>query len=87
MRIPSIVRFTAINFLKFTLFITVMCVLASVIIGLMWLSEQYLGHPAWGGGSIFVFVALFFSYLQARHDVKIEDNRNSRIADRLSRDD
>lgn len=87
MRIPSVVRYTAINFLKCLLFITVMCALASVVIGLMWLSEQHLGHPAWGGGSIFVFAALFFSYLQARHDVKIEDIRNSRIADRLSRDD
>lgn len=87
MQIPSIVKFTAINFLKFALFITVMFVIATVVIGLMWMSEQYLGHPAWGGGSIFVFAALFFSYLQARHDVKLEHARNSRIAERLSRDD
>ena len=87
MRIPSIVRFTAINFLKFTLFITVMFVIAGVVVGLMWMSEQYLGHPTWGGGSIFVFAALFFSYLQARQEVKMENVRNSRIAERLSRED
>lgn len=87
MRIPSIVRFTAINFLKFALFITVMFMIAGVVVGLMWMSEQYLGHPAWGGGSIFVFAALFFSYLQARQEVKMENVRNSRIAERLSRED
>lgn len=87
MEIPSIVRFTAINFLKFMLFVTVLFAVTGAVLGLIWLSEQYLGSGAWAGVPLFVSAVLFFSYLQARHDVVAENRRNQSIAERLSRED
>lgn len=87
MQIPSIVKFTAVNFFKFVMFITVMFAIAGVVIAVMEISEHYLGHALWGAIPLFVAVALFFSYLQARQDVVTERRRNQSIAERLSRED
>lgn len=87
MQIPSIVRFTAINFFKFALFIFIMFAIAGAVVVVMELSKYYLGHAMWGAVPLFVAAALFFSYLQARQDVVAEDRRNQRISERLSRED
>jgi hypothetical protein len=44
MQIPSIVRFTAINFFKFALFITIMFAIAGAVVVVMELSKYYLGY-------------------------------------------
>lgn len=87
MQIPSIVKFTAINFAKAVLFITVGAVVISGILAVVWLSEQYLGHAAWASIPMFIGFILFMSFLQARVDVAQENRRNQSIADRLSRED
>lgn len=87
MQIPSIVKFTAINFFKFALFISVMFAIAGVVVLVIELSKYYLGHAMWGAVPLFIAAALFFSYIQARQDVVAERRRNQSIADRLSRED
>ncbi len=87
MQIPSIVKFTAINFVKAMLFVTVGAIVISILLALIWLSEHYLGHPAWAVVPMFIGFMLFMSYLQARTDVVREERRNQTIAERLSRED
>lgn len=87
MQIPSIVKFTAINFFKFVMFIAIMFAIAGVVVVVLELSKHYLGHALWGAVPLFVAAGLFFSYIQARQDVFTERRRNQSIAERLSRED
>lgn len=87
MQLPSIVKFTAIRFVKFSVFVLALSVGLLAVTGLMMLSLHYLGSPVWGLAVVIIAFALFMSYLEAKNDVERENRRNQSIAERLSRDD
>lgn len=87
MTIPRIVKYTLINLVKLTVFISAVTVAVMSIGFLIKFVELNNVSPFWVIVPIIVAAMVGFSVMVARFDVERDDLRDQRIANRLSRED
>jgi len=86
MKIPRIVKYTLINFVKIAVFITVgMCMAISIGFLIEFLKLNDI-NPFWAIVPIIICVMTGFSFMIARFDVQQDEIRDRRVQDILSRD-
>lgn len=86
MKIPRIVKYTLINLVKLTLFITAGMILTLAVGFLIEFVKTNDISPLWVIMPIIVTGMVGFSFMVARFDVERDEIRDRRIQDVLSRD-
>ena len=86
MKIPRIVKYTLVNLVKLTLFITAGMILTLAVGFLIEFVKTNDISPLWVIMPIIVTGMVGFSFMVARFDVERDEIRDRRIQDVLSRD-
>ena len=87
MKIPRIVKYTLINLVKLTLFITAGMILTLAVGFLIEFVKVNDVSPFWVIVPIILAAMISFSVMVARFDVERDELRDQRVANRLSRED